>query len=166
MYIFEFTDECINVYNQKKQEMFSEFIPAKVIVNNKIYDYLKLVNIIENIVNKYKIINTLFRIKIKILIFEKLSPSEIYLFKNLFKYVSNVIVEIVNVNKVFNGSYLFVSGNKVYYNNSVVNKLKHQDYILIGKSNNFNLLKSKLEEKYKISILEYENSETYIFENV
>ena len=166
MYIFEFTDEYIKLYNKKNNLLIKEPIPLNIIVNNKIYDYLKLINILNKIVNKYKVINSLFRIKIKILIFEKLTPSEYYLFKNTFKFTTNIIVELINVNKYFKNNYLIISGNLVYSNNKVLKKLYSKEYILIGNSDNFDLIKKNIENKYKVNLLEYENSDTIIYEKI
>jgi len=166
MYIFEFTDASIKIYNSKSKKLIKEDIPLGVIKDNKIYDYLKLLSILNKIVNKHKLINSLFRVKVKILIFEKMSPSEIYLFKYSFKFTSNVVTEIVNVSKLFKGNYLLVSGNIVYMNNKVLKKLKKCDYILIGNSDSFEDIKNSLEKKYQVRILEYENSDTIIYEKV
>ena len=167
MYIFEFTDNYIKIYNPKKKILIKEILPCNIIENNKVYDYLKLVVILNKIVNKYKLMNRLLRVKIKILVFEKLSPSEMYLLRNLFRFTSNVITEIVSVNMLFKGNYLFVSGNIVYVNNEPIKGIKKNDsYILIGNSENFELIKNELEKKYKVSILEYENSDKIIYEKV
>ena len=166
MYLFEFTDRKINIYNLKKKILIEEAISPNIIKDNKVYDYLKLVSSLNKIVNKHNLINSLFRIKFKILIFERLSPSEIYLFKNLFNFTSNIIVEIVNVGKIFNENYIILSGDLIYYENRILKKIKKGEYILIGNSDNFNIIKNKLEKKYKIDCLEYENSRTYIYENV
>ena len=166
MYIFEFTDKEIKIYNQKKKVLIKEIIQDKIIVENKIYDYLKLVNELNKIVNKYKIVNTLFRIKVKILLFEKMSPSEIYLYKNVFKNIANVMVEVVNVYKYFDYNYIFVSGDIIYFENKVLKTLKKDKYVLVGNSNNYEDIRYKLEKKYKIKVFEFENSQTIIYEKV
>ena len=51
MYIFEFTDEEIKIFNKKKNILIKEKISSNIIVNNKLYDYLKLYNILLNIIN-------------------------------------------------------------------------------------------------------------------
>ena len=166
MYIFDFTDNYIKIYNPKNKKLIKEPIEQGVIKNNKIYDYLKLVSILNKVLYKHRLVNSLFRVKVKILIYEKMSPSEIYLFKNLFRFTSNVITEIVNVNRYFKGNYLLVSDNIVYENNKVLKKLKDNDYILVGNSDNFEEIKLFIEKKYKVNILEYENSDTIIYERV
>ncbi len=166
MFIFEFTDKEIKLYNQKKNILIKEIIPEKVILNNKIYDYLKLVNILGKIVNKYKIINTLFKVNVKVLLFEKVSPSEIYLYKNAFKSISNIGVEIINVYRYFDINYLFISGNIIYYDNKPLKNLKKGEYVLVGNSNDYDEIRNYLVKKYKINLLEYENSDTIIYEKV
>lgn len=166
MYIFEFTDKEIIIYNQKKKLLIKEIIPDKIIVNNKIYDYLKLINILNKIVNKYKVVNTLFRVNVKILLFEKMSPSEIYLYKNLFKNISNVIVEVINVYRYFDENYLFVSGDIIYFDNKPLKLLKKGKYVLVGNSNDYEIIRKKLMKKYKIEVFEFENSQTIIYEKV
>ena len=70
MFTFELTDNYILIYNHKTKEIIKEEIPYNIISNNKIYDYLKLNKIIIDIINKYKLLNSLFKTKINILIFE------------------------------------------------------------------------------------------------
>ena len=166
MYIFELTDNAVKIYNQKKKTLIIENIPENIIKNNKVYDYLKLVTVLNRIVNKYKIINSLFRIKVKLIVFERLSPSEVYLYNNAFKSVSNIFVEIIDVNRFFNGNFIFISGEIIYYDNKKLKNLKRGDYILVGNSNNYDKLKNDLIKKYKVNILEYENSNTFLYEKV
>ncbi len=166
MFIFEFTDKEIIIYNKKKKSLIKELIPENIIVNNRVYDYLKLVNIINKIVNKYKVNNTLFRVNINILVFERLSPSNIYLLKNAFKSISNFKVEIINVSRYFDNNYIFISGDIIYYDNKVLKNIKNGSYILIGNSDHFQEYKKSLEKRYKIDILEYENSNTIIYEKI
>ena len=61
-FIFELTDDYINIYNKKTKELISVSINSNIIVKNRIYDYLKLVQILNDIVNKYKVINSIFKI--------------------------------------------------------------------------------------------------------
>ena len=166
MYIFEFTDKEIKIYNQKKKCLIKEPIPERVIVNNKIYDYLKLVGVLNKIVNKYKVINTLFRIRVKLLLFEKMTPSELYLCKSAFKSVSNIAVDIINVYRYFDSNYLFVSGNIIYFENKPLKLLKKGEYVLVGNADNYKEIRTKLIKKYKVNILEYENSDMIIYEKV
>lgn len=166
MYIFEFTDKEIKIYNQKKKVLIKEMIPEKIIVDNKIYDYLKLVQVLNKIVSKYKIINTLFRINVKLLLFERMTPSEIYLYKSAFKSVSNIVVEVINVYRYFDSNYLFISGNIIYYDNKPLKYLKKGEYVLVGNSNDYDSIRLKLVKRFKINILEYENSDTIIYEKV
>ena len=70
MFTFELTDNYILIYNHKTKEIIKEEIPYNIISNNKIYDYLKLNKIIIDIINKYKLLNSLFKTKINILIFD------------------------------------------------------------------------------------------------
>lgn len=51
-FIFELTDDYINIYNKKTKELISVSINSNIIVKNRIYDYLKLVHILNDIVNK------------------------------------------------------------------------------------------------------------------
>ena len=166
MYTFEFTDKEIKIYKTKKNILIKEMIPEKIIVNNKIYDYLKLVSILNKILVKYKIVNTLFRIHVKVLVFEKMSPSEIYLFKNAFKSITNAVVEIINVYRYFDSNYIFISGETLYYGNKKLDNLKKGEYVLVGNSDNYENVRDYLIKKYKVKILEYENSNTIIYEKV
>lgn len=163
--IIELNDEYINIYNKKNKKIYIEKIPPKIIINNKIYDYLQLTKILEIIFNKHNFFNSFFKTKITIILFEKPSPSEIYLINNLFKNISNVILKIKFVNDFFESNHLIISGNIIYNNNKPIKRLnKNQNYILIGYYNDYECLISKLEKKYKINILFYENSNTIIYE--
>ena len=80
MFTFELTDNYILIYNNKTKEIIKEEIPYNIISNNKIYDYLKLNKIIIDIINKYKLLNSLFKTKInmKILIVKYSTKSSVY----------------------------------------------------------------------------------------
>ena len=65
MYTLELTDNYILIFNHKTNILSKEEIPCNIIINNKIYDFLKLNNIMYDIINKYKILNSLFKVKIK-----------------------------------------------------------------------------------------------------
>lgn len=166
MYVFELTDKEIKIYNQKKKILIKEIIPERIIVDNKIYDYLKFVNVLNKILNKYNIINTLFKVHVKLLLFEKLTPSEVYLCKNAFKSISNVSVDVINIYRYFDDNYLFVSGNILYFENKPLKVLKKGEYILVGNSSDYNEIREQLINKYKIKLLEYENSDMIIYEKV
>lgn len=166
MYVFEFTDKEIIIYHQKKKILIKEIIPENIIVNNQIYDYLNLVRVLNYIVNKYKIINTIFRIKIKILLFEKKSPSEIYLIRKAFQEIGNFNIREINPTRYFDNDALFISGKNVYYKGNKIKKLPKGKYILIGNSDNYDEIKKHLINKYHIDLYEYENSNTIIYEKV
>ena len=119
-----------------------------------------------DIINKYKILNSLFKVKINILLFEKSSPSEIYLIKNLFKNISNLTVEIIHPSTYFDSNHLLTSGGKLYYKDKKVDKLLNKDYILVGYNEDYQNLKSQILKKNNCKILEYENSYRTIFDNV
>ena len=53
-FIFELTDDYINIYNKKTKELISVSINSNIIVKNRIYDYLKLLS--ENDLRTKKII--------------------------------------------------------------------------------------------------------------
>ncbi len=166
MYVFELTDKEIKIYNQKKKILIKEIIPERIIVDNKIYDYLKFVNVLNKILNKYNIINTLFKVNVKLLLFEKLTPSEVYLCKSAFKSISNVSVDVINIYRYFDDNYLFISGNILYFENKPLKVLKKGEYILVGNSSDYNEIREQLINKYKIKLLEYENSDMIIYEKV
>ncbi len=166
MYIFEFTDKQIKIYNKKNNKLILEPIPPKIIVNNKIYDFVKLTLVLNKVVNKYKVINTLFRVKISVLVFQSISPSELYLIKNLLRGFSNILVDVIYVSNMFDNNYIFISGDEIYFNNKPLYRLKRESYILVGNTENFDIIKDNLERKYKIKLLSFENSNTLIYEKV
>ena len=166
MYTLELTDNYILIFNHKTNILSKEEIPCNIIINNKIYDFLKLNNIMYDIINKYKILNSLFKVKINILLFEKSSQSEIYLIKNLFKNISNLTVEIIHPCTYFDNNHLLTSGGKLYYQDKKVDKLLNKDYILVGYNEDYQKLKSQILKKNNCKILEYENSYRTIFDKV
>ena len=95
-----------------------------------------------------------------------MSPSEIYLFKNAFKSITNAVVEIINVYRYFDSNYIFISGETLYYGNKKLDNLKKGEYVLVGNSDNYESVRDYLIKKYKVKILEYENSNTIIYEKV
>ena len=165
MYVFEFTDNEIKIFNKKTKKLVIEKIPKDIIKNNKIYDFLKLTDKLNKIVYNYKIINTFFRIKIIILVFESITPTEEYLFKSLFVSFSNADVQLININNIFDNRHLFISGDNLYYNNKKIERISKGEYILIGNYDKYSSLKKKI-EKNNITLLEYENSNTIIYEKV
>lgn len=167
MYVFEFTDKSIKIFNKKNNMLIIEPIPPNIIINNLVYDYVKLNSLLSRIFYKYKLISSFFKIKIKVIIFEMMSPSNIFLFKNAFNNITNLNVEIVNITRYFEDNTIFISGNKFYYNEKPLKKLENkQEYYLVGNSNQINEIKQKLEKNYKINILIYENNNTIIYEKV
>ena len=129
-FIFELTDDYINIYNKKTKELISVSINSNIIVKNRIYDYLKLVQILNDIVNKYKVINSIFKTKIVILNFEDSSPSENYLRKNLFKKIINVNAKIINTFETLDDNHIFISGNYSYYKGKTNYNLNKKKYIV------------------------------------
>ena len=166
MFTFELTDNYILIYNHKTKEIIKEEIPYNIISNNKIYDYLKLNKIIIDIINKYKLLNSLFKTNINILIFENKTPTEIYLLKNLFKNLSNININLIHVSSLFDNKHLFISGNKLYYQDKKVERLNNNEYILVGYNENYPKLKEKIYQKYNIKLLQYEDSYRKIFDKV
>lgn len=167
MYVFEFTDKSIKIFNKKNNTLIIEPIPPNIIINNLVYDYVKLNSLLSKIFNKYKLISSFFKIKIKVIIFEMMSPSNIFLFKNAFNNITNLNVELINITSYFEDNTIFISGNKFYYNEKPLKKLNNkQKYYLVGNSNEINEVKQTLEKNYKINILIYENNNTIIYEKV
>ena len=166
MYVLELTDEYILIYNKPKKLLIKESIPYNIIKDNKIYDYLKLNRIIEAIFTKHNLLNSLFKIKVNILTFEKLTPAETYLVKNIFRNISNTNLEIIHPWTMFNENHLLVSGNKIYYKNQVIKNLNKKEYILIGYNENYEKIINELEKNYDIKVFHYENSQKIIFETI
>lgn len=164
MYTLELTDNSIIFYNQKTKKLIIEDIPSNVIVNNKIYNFEKLKKILKNIINKQNILNSFFKVKIKILIFEKYTPSDKYLALNLFKDFSNIKPTLIYPLNNYDKKHILISGNKTYH----INKDKlipKEEYILIGYTKNPDTL-FKIEEELNIKLIKYENSNTIIYEQI
>lgn len=166
MYTLELTDNYILIYNHKTKKILKEDLQTNIIVNNKIYDFIKLNRKIMEIINKYNLLNSFFKTKFNILVYEKLTPTEAYLLKNIFKTISNINVNLIHVNNLFDNNHLFISGNVLYYNDKRVDKLSKKEYKLVGYNSNYFNLKERITNKYNIKILSYENSNTLIFDKV
>ena len=158
-FIFELTDDYINIHNKKTKELISVSINSNIIVKNRIYDYLKLVHILNDIVNKYKVINSIFKTKIVILNFEDSSPSENYL-------RINVNAKIINTFEILDDNHIFISGNYSYYKGKINYNLNKKKYIVVGNSPIKDNIKNDLKKNNKIKLLEYENSNTILYENI
>ncbi len=165
--LIEFTDDKIFIYNKKKNIVIVENILPMIIVNNKIYDYLKLKRILRKIVYKYKLVNNFFKTKFNVLLFEKITPSEEYLYINLFDEAVNVKVNLLMVSSLLDDErHIMISGDILYYKSEVLRKLvSNRDYILVGNADisRYNTLEKWLEKKYNVNILKYENSENIIY---
>lgn len=162
MYTLELTDNSVIFYNQKTKKLIIEHIPSNVVVNNKIYDFEKLEKILKKIINKQNILNSFFKIKIKILIFEKYTPSDKYLALNLFKNFSNIKPKLIYPLNNYDKKHILISGNKTYH----INKDKlipKEEYILIGYIENPDII-SSIEQELNIKLIKYENSTTIIYE--
>lgn len=166
MYTIELTDEYILIYNTKTKELIKEEIPYNIIKDNQIYDFIRLNKILSKIVEKHKMLNSLFKTKINILLFSKKSPSEIYLVKNLLNSFSNINLEIIYPSKYFDNNHIFISGKNLYYNNKKVETLIQNEYILIGYNEDYEKLQNNINKNYNIKIYKYENSKTIIFEKI
>lgn len=166
MYTLELTDNYILIYNHKTKKLLKEELQSNIIVNNKIYDYLKLNKKILEIINKYNLLNSFFKTKFNILVFEKLTPTEAYLLKTIFKSISNINVNLIHVNNLFDINHLFISGNILYFNDNRIDKLTKKEYKLVGYNPNYSNLKETISNKYNIKILSYENSSILIFDKV
>lgn len=161
LFLFEFTDNYIIIYDKKQSKIIKEDIDQEIIVNNKIYDFKKLQILINRIVEKNKIINNIFKTNITFLLFEKMNPSEIYLYNHLFLNSTNINLQILYVNSLFKENIVLISGKKLYYNNHIISKNKiNNKWIIVGYSlNNYHDL-------FLNNLVTYENSDTIIYEKV
>lgn len=166
MYIFELTDNYILIYNCRDKSLIREDIPLNIIRDNKIYDFLRLNGIIRFIVNKYKLLNSLFRVKIRVLLFERLSPSDVYLFRNIFRGISNVDVDIVHPFKFFDSSHILISGDRLYCCDRILNDVSSSCVVLVGYSDNYDGVLDFVASKYGVKALRYENSKYLIFDKI
>lgn len=165
MYIIELTDKYIIIYDKKNKKIYKEAIPYNVIVNNKIYDFIKLNKILYNIFIKHNYLSHIFKIKVNILSFEKITPSEKYLIKNLLNNLSNINIDIVYPSELFDDNHILISGNKLYLNNKELINPKNKEYIIAGYNTTDEII-NKIELEYNIKLLKYENSTKTIYEKV
>lgn len=166
MYTLELTDEYILIYNNKTKTLIKETIPYNIIKNNQIYDFIRLNKLLSKIIEKNKILNSFFKIKIRILIFEKKSPSEIYLVNKLFNSFLNINLELIYPSKYFDNNHILVSGKVLYLNNKILKNLKEREYIIIGYNEDYEKLQNNISKNYNILTYKYENSVSIIFDKI
>ena len=160
IYILEFTDNYINIYNSKKHELYTECIEKDIIKDNKIYDINKLILKTNKIVNKYKLINNIFKPYIYILSFDNISPTEEYLYHEAFKYFNNFFLRIINAFDIIKkANTVIISGNIAYLNKEIINinTLKGKNRVV-----GFNYAKY-IKDIDKNKFVEYENGNTILY---
>lgn len=163
--VIEFTDDKIFIYNKKTKKVIEENILPMIVVNNKIYDYLKLKKILSRIVYKYRLVNGFFKTCFDVVLFEKITPSEEYLYNNLFD--GSIKVNLVMASSLLDENvHIMISGNLLYYKEEVLRKIiSNKDYILVGNADKYkyDTLEKWLQKKYDVNILKYENSQSLIY---
>lgn len=176
IYTIKLTDFNIYIYNKKTKEFIKEKISNNIIKNNKIYNTEKAIKELNKIFSKYKINTNLFKTKIIFLISKALNPAELFCFKYVFNEITNINYKIVYeeecikekneiiiwgnlISLPFNQKTLEITDNK-----DLKKYLKNKKCLLIGNSDNLEEVKEKIFEITSHSILEYENSDTIIFE--
>ena len=135
-------------------------MPDNIIVNNHIYDYVRLKKIVYNITSKNNLVSSLFKVKYNILYFDKLKPCEVYLYNSLFDFISNVSIKFIDAFSLFDSDTVIVSGKVPYYRGKWFNK-KQGDFTLVGSG-----FKSIMEKYVNCKFYVYENSETILYEKI
>lgn len=135
-------------------------MPDNIIVNNHIYDYVRLKKIVYNITSKNNLVSSLFKVKYNILYFDKLKPCEVYLYNSLFNFISNVSIKFIDAFSLFDSDTVIVSGKVPYYRGKWFNK-KQGDFTLVGAG-----FKSIMEKYVNCKFYVYENSETILYEKI
>ncbi|MCI7554530.1 MAG: hypothetical protein MST00_03780 [Tenericutes bacterium] len=117
-----------------------------------------------NLFNKYHLGNGIFKVRINVLCFKKITPLERYLFISLFKNMNVLEVNFVNVKSLFEENMLFVSGKNLYDGNKKINIPTNGNFILAGMT--YEIFLDKLLNNKNVNIYVYENSKTILFEKI
>lgn len=166
MYALELTDKYILLYNSKTNKLIKEPIPYNIIKDNKIYDIQRLNKTLLKIIDKHKVLNTFYKVNINILIYEKITPSESYIVKNILKNISNINLKIIHPSSYFDTTHLLISGEKIYNNNKEIKEYPKEEYILVGYTENYDKIINEIKTKNKTEIYKYENSKQIIFDKI
>lgn len=168
------TDDNIYFYQAKEQSLVKEPIMANIIHELKIYNVKKAIKLLETFFNKHKVNEGLLKTKIYIIVSKTFSPAELFLFEHIFKALMNIKAVIIFEEDLIKDkkeviiwdNYLNLIKQKRIINLAEINELEIKDIILIGISEHYQKYKDDLTKKMKINILEYENSDTILFERI
>lgn len=129
---------------------------------------------LDSLIKKYKMNNSLMKKKGQILIDSSFTPVEIFVLEYVLEANESVKYRLIKEEDFINdkksliiwGDYLnIVDKQEVVNIKNIKNiKLKYSDYILYGNSDNFEEYKRLLIKMFEMEILEYENRETILFE--
>jgi len=174
IYIIKLTDDKIYLYHQKTKNLVTENITKNIIKNNKVYHVKKTIKTLRAIIRKHKINNHILRKNHIFLIDKSFSPVEIFALEYCLKSLESIKYTLIKEETLVNDKNaliiwqntlnvvekgIIININKVHNIN-----LKANSYVLYGISEKLEDHKKRLSETLKINILEYENSETILFE--
>ena len=105
------TDEYLYVGNKKKQTVTKFSLPKNIVINGKVANIDKFINVLEKIVKENNLNNSLIGDNIKIIVSPKYSNAEITLLKNIFEKLNfrKIIIE-------HESKYYKLNQNKAYLN--------------------------------------------------
>ena len=158
--------------------MIAHDITSNIIKDNKVYHVKKTIKMLESIIKKYRINNSIFRKKHIFLIDNSYTPVERFALEYCLKNLESIKYELVKEEDLLNEKNALVIWDEqinIVEKSKVINiktisslkkDLKNKNYILIGCSDRFEEHKNKLSQLLEIEILEYENSDTILFDRV
>lgn len=114
--------------------------------------------------NKYHLGNGIFKVRINVLCFKKITPLERYLFISLFKNMNVLEVNFIGVKSLIDENGLFASGNNLYDGNKKISLPKNGNFILTGMT--YEIFLDKLSNNKNVNIYVYENSKTILFKKI
>ena len=176
IYIIKLTDTVIYLYHQKNKCLITEDIPPNIIKNNRIYHVKKTIQTLEKIIKKNKMNNHLIRKNHIFLIDKSFSPVEIFALEYCLKALESIKYTLIKEETLIeerNALIIWQDLINIMEKAKLINikdiskeegKLKGKNYILYGISDKFEEHKDYLSKVLEINLLEYENSDTILFE--
>jgi len=173
MYSLKMTDRHVYLYNHQTKELSKEPIPSKTIKNLKIYNVPKAIKILAKLTDK--IGYSLFKTKINILVSNKLTPAEYFLYDYVARHVPNIKYRFIKEESLLENKKEIIIWDEYLTINGVLTNVKQtsnynkrlsKECILIGISDKYNEIQEKLSKPFKTTFLEYETGEVTLFERV
>lgn len=190
-----FTDDCIYLYNSKKNKIYRNVIPKGIIIHGRIANINKFIGKFETILKDNNLNNGLFGEKIKIIVHSKYTSADITLLKNIFEKLNYRNIKIDNEIKYYklNEKNAWINRNKSYMLLSYIDEYKkivtylleeglffseddmykyikkrigEKDLFLIGNTKKVEAMYNIFEKKYRNKTYTFSDCELFIINSV